>query len=77
MCAPPGWHSVPDMQQIPTTERMRVLERRRQQLELRLRRCRAVADDCDGLNPSIGRVLDDTKSSLAKVRFELSRLERR
>jgi hypothetical protein len=65
------------MQQIPTTERMRVLRRRQQQLETRLQRCRAAADDCDGLDPSIGRVLDDTTSLLAKVRSELSQLERR
>jgi hypothetical protein len=64
------------MQQIPTSERMRVLEHRREQLEVHLRRCRAAADESDAPNPSLGRVLDDTTSLLAKVRSELSRLER-
>jgi hypothetical protein len=65
------------MQQIPTSERMRVLEHRREQIEMHLRRCRAAADQSDAPNPSLGRVLDDTTSLLAKVRSELSRLERR
>jgi hypothetical protein len=77
MRAPAACPNVPGMQQIPTSERMRVLERRQQQLEMHLRRCRAAADESDAPNPSLGRVLDDTTSSLAKVRSELSRLGRR
>jgi hypothetical protein len=69
--------NVPCMQQIPTSERMRVLERRREQLEMHLRRCRAAADKGDAPNPSLGRVLNDTTSLLAKVRSELSRLQPR
>jgi hypothetical protein len=65
------------MQQIPTSERMRVLERRQEQLEVHLQHCRAAAAATNAPNPSLGRVLDDTSSVLAKVRSELSRLERR
>jgi hypothetical protein len=68
---------VPGMQQIPTSERMRVLERRQEQLEVRLRHCRAAADASAVPNPSLGRELNDTSSVLAKVRAELSRLQRR
>ena len=42
---------------------------------MHLRRCRAAADASNTPNPSLGRVLDDTTSLLAKVRSELSRLE--
>jgi hypothetical protein len=63
------------MQQIPTSERMRVLEHRQEQLEVRLRRCRAAADASALPNPSLGRELNDTSSVLAKVRAELSRLQ--
>lgn len=77
MTPAPGWRTVRGMQQIPTTERRRVLERRREQLEVRLRRCRATADECGQPNPSLGRVLNDTRSLLAKVQIELARLERR
>jgi hypothetical protein len=77
MTVPPGSRTVLGMQQIPTSERMRVLERRREQLEVRLQRCRAAADAGDLPNPSLGRVLNDTRSLLAKVRIELARLEPR
>ena len=77
MREPPSWRTVRGMQQIPTSERMRVLERRREQLEVRLRRCRAAADETGLPNPSLGRVLNDTRSLLAKVQIELAHLERR
>jgi hypothetical protein len=67
--------NVPAMQQIPTSERMRLLERRQEQLEVRLRRCRAAADASALPNPSLGRELNDMTSVLAKVRAELSRLQ--
>jgi hypothetical protein len=77
MTAPPGSRTVLAMEQIPTSERMRLLERRREQLEVRLQGCQAAADAGDLPNPSLGRVLNDTRSLLAKVRIELARLEPR
>ena len=76
MRPPPDLRTVRRMQQIPTSECMRVLERRRDQLEVRLRRCRAAADEGGLPNPSLGRVLNDTRSLLAKVQIELAHLER-
>lgn len=55
--------------------RIRALQQRRRQLELRLERCRArSAGASDALRPSVGRELDDTRATLASVRAELSRL---
>lgn len=63
------------MQQIPSSEQIRSLQRRRQQLELRLRRWQTAAAQSNAPNPSLGRLLDDASSSLAGIRGELARLE--
>ena len=55
--------------------RIRALQQRRCQLELRLERCRTrSAGASDALRPSVGRELDDARATLASVRAELSRL---
>ena len=59
---------------IPSTQRIRDLERRREQLEEHLRRCRAAAEQGRAPNPSLGREVDDTSSVLARVRRELAQL---
>ena len=56
------------MQQIPTTERVRLLERRQEQLEVRLQRCREAAEECTAPNPSLGRVLDDVVPAPSTLR---------
>jgi hypothetical protein len=64
-------------QPIPASVRTRALQRRQQQLELRVQHCRTVAGRSEWPNPSFGRDLDDARSLLARVRAELTRLETR
>lgn len=55
--------------------RVRALQQRRRQLELRLERCRArSAGASDALRPSLGRDMDDARAALASVLAELARL---
>ncbi|MGH2942977.1 MAG: hypothetical protein ACRDLN_09450 [Solirubrobacteraceae bacterium] len=65
------------MQPIPRAARIRALHQRQEQLERHLERCRAAVDARPAPNPSVGRELNDTSSSLAKVRGELARLASR
>jgi chromosome segregation ATPase len=60
---------------IPSTQQqIQNLERRQEQLEERLRRCRAAAEQSPAPNPSLGREVDDMSSVLARVRAELAQL---
>lgn len=71
-------HKTPTRERLSAPDgaaRIRALQQRRRQLELRLERCRArSAGASDALRPSVGRELDDARATLASVRAELSRL---
>ena len=73
----PVWPTLTAMGTVPPTQTIHDLERRREQLEQHLRRCRAVAEQSKAPNPSLGRELDDTSSVLARVRAELAQLAAR
>ena len=62
--------------QIPVADRARALEQREAQLERHLEHCRAILDG-GGLNPPVGRELDDTRATLAHVRAELAQIAAR
>ena len=59
---------------IPSAPQIRELQRRQEQLEQHLRRCREAAQRSKAPNPSLGREADDTSSVLARVRAELAQL---
>ncbi|MDP2710013.1 MAG: hypothetical protein Q8O56_02220 [Solirubrobacteraceae bacterium] len=62
---------------VAASDRLRALEQREAQLELRVARCRAALRAGEQPNPSLGRELDGTRSLLAQVHAELATLRRR
>ena len=66
--------SLPPMGPIASPHQIRDLQRRQEQLEQHLRRCRDAAKESKAPNPSLGREVDDTSSVLARVRAELAQL---